>query len=299
MWSLDEIQAEYGRLIDEEIASRIRPGPAHPDGLYEMMRYQLEYVDEQLLPRSRERAWPIHVLLCVTTCRVLGGSGSDAVPVAAAIELLYNAFRIHEAVEVHDEGVNGRAAVWKRWGDPQTINTGDGMYALARRAMLEATDDPELALLLARRLGETELALLQGQHLNLSLAEQNEVGADEYLHMIELKSGPIAGYSAWAGAVIGGADVETQRALHRFGSELGTALAVNEEIACGRAARAVEGMMPADRSAGGSGGMLAEGLIQQRLENALNALRQVGLGPGQRHQLETLARELVSCQTKP
>ncbi|MCB0151800.1 MAG: polyprenyl synthetase family protein, partial [Caldilineaceae bacterium] len=61
----------------------------------------------------------------------MGGDPAQALPAAAAVEILHNFSLVHDDIEDGDETRRHRPTVWKLWGVPQAINAGDAMFALA------------------------------------------------------------------------------------------------------------------------------------------------------------------------
>jgi geranylgeranyl diphosphate synthase type I len=286
---MEEPQADYRRAIDREIGAWLGEETEQLSEFYDMMRYQLGLVDENVAhaptggqmrpgPRRADARWIS--LLCLATCEAVGGSVRDAVRAAAAIELLASWFRIHRSIEQHDESP-GRPSLWKLWGEPQAINTGDGMFPLAGRAILEAADDPEMVLTLARELADASLVHMEGQHMDLTFESRQDVTPGEYMQMLELCMGVLSGYSAWAGATIGGAGREAGRELRVFGSHLGVAWQIHQEIESGPD---IGGTAPA---------LLTEEHARLYLDQSLEALERAHLEPSRHDSLETFARQLV------
>jgi geranylgeranyl diphosphate synthase type I len=150
--------------------------------------------------------------------------------VAAAIEILHNFSLVHDDIEDHDPERRHRPTLWKVWGEPQALNAGDGMHALAGRAVLalDATEAQRLELAVA--FAEMTLALTRGQFLDMNFETRTQVSAAEYLEMITLKSAAIIAFSTWAGALIAGAGTHTCDALRSYGRHLGRAFQIEDDI---------------------------------------------------------------------
>jgi geranylgeranyl diphosphate synthase, type I len=277
----------YRRAIDERISECVRA--EYPRGFYQMMRYQLgigEPGPVAELSHQRAQACP---LLCVLTCHSVAGSGRDAIGAAAAIEMLVGWFQIHRDIEEHVPTSQGLPALWMQWGSPQAINTGDGMFSLAEEAILAAVKDPDCALTLTRELTEISLSHLEGRYRELTFQGRSSLPIEPRLEAIKLRSGALTGYSVWAGAVIGGAGDKAQHMLRCFGSELGTAWGIREEIERLNS-------LPGDKETGRTrepGSELLTDSASRYLNRGLDALRRADLSPSSERQLEALARELV------
>jgi geranylgeranyl diphosphate synthase type I len=149
------------------------------------------------------------------------------------VEVLHNFSLIHDDIEDKSDTRRGRPTLWKLWGQPQAINTGDGMFALAHLAL---THLPERGVPVGRAfeaLGvfiETCLALTRGQHLDMRFEERLDVTVAEYMTMIQGKTAALIATSAYLGAFLAGADATTAGHYHDFGYHLGMAFQVRDDI---------------------------------------------------------------------
>lgn len=196
-----------------------------------MMAYQFGYVDEHLRPLDVSGGKRFRPILCLTACEGVGGTVDQALTVAASIEILHNFSLVHDDIEDRDATRRHRATVWKVWGEAQGINVGDGMFAVAGRAILDAPTDPATVLDIARRFGDTARTLTEGQYLDMQFESRPDVQAEEYADMVSKKTGSLIEFSLWAGARLGGARVETLNAVLDFGRELGKAFQIHDDIA--------------------------------------------------------------------
>jgi geranylgeranyl diphosphate synthase, type I len=225
---LQELQARFSARLEGRILQWVALCEREP-GFAGMMRYQMGYVDERLHPVAVGRGKLFRPLLCLLACESTGGKVDDALDTAAAVELLHNFSLVHDDIEDHDETRRHRPTVWKVWGEPQGINVGDGMFALAYHAVL-ALGDPETAITVARRFGDTALLLTEGQYLDMSFETRHDVSDAEYLDMIGKKSAALVEFATWAGSRIAGATEHRQEAMRRFGRALGSAFQMYDDI---------------------------------------------------------------------
>src|SRR5215510_6480360 len=89
---------------------------------YAMQQYQLGWRDEQLAPASAVTGKLLRPYLVLLACRAGGGDVQQALPLAAAIQLVHDFTLIHDDIEDQSETRRGRATVWKLWGLAQGIN---------------------------------------------------------------------------------------------------------------------------------------------------------------------------------
>jgi len=275
---------EYGRAIDGEIAECLEPASDGSGGFYDMMRYQLGFVDEGRLRIPLVAETRVGSLLCVLTCGAVGGSWEEAVRAAAAIEFCSHWFQTHSHIEEQRATVCGRPTLWNLWGEAQAINTGDGMFALAARVTLRASSDPDVSLDLARRLTDAAVDLMEGQHMKLALGSREDVSPSKYTHAMEQKLAALMGYSAAAGATIGGAAEEVRQELRRFGRELEMGRQSRDEMTtpsrdtCRR--KTAPAVQPEERA-------------RERLDKVLAALHRAHLGIRGEKQLTQFARQFM------
>jgi len=201
--------------------------------LYDIMRYHLGLADRRGGPSVGRGGKMLRPALCLLCCEAVGGDYRKAAPAAAAVELLHNFTLIHDDIEDASSSRHGRDTVWRVWGQPQAINAGDGMYALAHLALgglSEVRVPPDAALQATRLLDGACLSLCEGQYLDLAFEERAEVSCDEYLQMVSGKTGALLGAAAALGALLGGASEEAVHAFDRFGQRLGLAFQVYDDL---------------------------------------------------------------------
>lgn len=200
---------------------------------YGMMHYHLGWMDETLRPAYFPAGKRLRPLLCLLACAEVGGDPTQALPAAAAIELLHNFSLIHDDIEDGDEARRHRPTVWRVWGVPQAVNVGDGMFALAYAALQRSARlgvAPELVLRALNIFTETCLALTEGQHLDMNFEKRTDVTVNEYLRMIRGKTAALVGASLAIGALIGGATVGQLDALQHFGRSVGLAFQIQDDL---------------------------------------------------------------------
>lgn len=227
--TVQQLQSRFGAAIDGEIAAWLtRAGELHL--FYGMMQYQLGYVDGDLEPTEGSGGKRFRPSACLLACEAVGGRWEEALTTAACVEMLHNFSLVHDDIEDGDPVRRHRPTVWKVWGERQAINAGDGMFAVAGRAILEAAGDPDLSREVARGFQEMALTLTEGQYLDMSFETRSTITSAEYLDMIERKSAAIIAFALWAGAKVGGGTDTTCAALRSFGIELGKAFQIRDDV---------------------------------------------------------------------
>lgn len=221
---MDLIEAEMKDLID----SRGIPKP-----LYDMMRYHLGWLDENLNPTVKYGGKRFRPLLCLLSYYTLSGVYDKAIPAAAAIELVHNFSLIHDDIEDRDEERRHVPTVWKIWGEAQAINAGDGMHVLANLAALRLLDykvTPQKVVTVLENLNLTVITLCEGQYLDISFENRNDVSTDEYLDMIYRKTGALIESALVIGATLASNEKRVINEFRNYGRHMGMAFQIRDDI---------------------------------------------------------------------
>ena len=172
--------------------------------------------------------------LCLATCRAYGGSTEAALPSAAGLELLHNAFLVHDDLEDGSLSRRGQTTMHRRVGIPLAVNAGDAMNALAmrlfRRNLVHL--EPDVALRIVDEVDHLLVESLEGQAMELGWMRDNEwgVSTSDYLRMVLKKT---AWYSfihpMRIGALVAGDGDDLDR-FNRFGFLLGAAFQIQDDV---------------------------------------------------------------------
>ena len=222
---LPQIEAEMNSVV----GSSDEPVAAH----YGMMRYHLGWEDEHFHLKPAPSGKRLRPILCLLSCAELGGDPSQALPAAAAIELLHNFSLIHDDIEDGDEIRHHRPTVWKVWGIPLGINAGDAMFTLAFAAMQRLTQrglNSKSTLAVLNQFTQACLTLTEGQFLDISFEARPVISVDEYMHMIQCKTAALIGASVAIGARIANATANQQTDMLQFGQAMGLAFQIQDDI---------------------------------------------------------------------
>lgn len=207
-----------------EVLQRSLPEKEPRADLYDLVREYLDYSGKGLRPA-----------LCLATCRAFGGRSEDALNSAAAIEMLHNAFLVHDDIEDDSEYRRGHSTMHTQYGVPIAVNTGDAMQALSMRLLGKnrAVLGPKLAWQVFEEFDSMLLESLEGQAIELGWIRGNrcDISDDDYLRMILKKT---SWYSfihpCRIGALIARPeDTELDR-FNAFGNYLGSAFQIQDDI---------------------------------------------------------------------
>jgi len=227
---LPQVFEKYRTEIDAELRSVLAE---HQSPLYDMMRYHLGWIDEKGNPQQGSTGKALRPTLCLLACAAAGGKYRQALPVAAAIELVHNYSLIHDDIQDDDRERRHRPTVWSIWGKPQAINAGTAMRLLANMALFRLG---RWGVSLEKRsrvqylMDETSLRLIDGQYLDISYESRSDITVSEYLKMIEGKTASLIACALEAGALLGTDDEHLVGSFRSIGSNLGLAFQIRDDI---------------------------------------------------------------------
>ena len=237
-----EINQALHRAVPKVNATAVDARAADLQTYYGQMQYHLGWVNADFSPIENHPGKLLRPTLLLLAYEVAGAWGlaaSDAaylrraLPAAAAVELTHNFTLIHDDIEDSDAERRHRPTLWKLWGIPHAINTGDGLFALARLTLWGVLDEGvegDIAARLGAVLDLACLVLSEGQYLDISFEEQLSIPVATYVDMISRKTAALMRCAAEMGAMLGTRDQETIERLRNFGYAMGVAFQVRDDL---------------------------------------------------------------------
>ena len=220
--------------LSERVDAAMRePFDARTMPLYRMMAYHHGWEDRQGNPTGYRPKARLRGAACLAACEAAGGETTAALPAAAAVELIESSFQVHDDVQSGSPQRDGRDSVWWAWGPAQAINAGDGLYALARMAVLQMRDHgvgPAATFEALGVLDSASLEVCEGRFEDLDAQERIDLSVDAWLGMADKKTGALFGCAMRLGAMSAGADAPAAEALAECGRGFGIAFQVREEL---------------------------------------------------------------------
>ena len=199
--------------------------------LYNLLQYQLGWVDQQGTPDAQPVKASFHSLVAPAVCDAFDGAFESALPMAAAVELLHNFSLVHGDVQAGRVDSGARPSIWWVWGPAQAINAGDGFHAMARVAIMRLLDRGVSSVLQATEmLDRSALSMCEGQYADLGFQDRLLVTIGEYNDMIAQKTGSLTGCSAAGGALAAGGDYKVVAQSRDIGVKLGMAWQIARDL---------------------------------------------------------------------
>jgi geranylgeranyl diphosphate synthase, type II len=163
----------------------------------------------------------IRAVICLATAEAAGASPADALPAAAALELVHAFSLVHDDLPAMDDDDErrGRPSAHVAYGEGVALLAGDALLAEAfRQALSYPSTGP------ARELAGATLGMIGGQYLDITGA-----GGD-LAELHRLKTGRLFAASVGLGLQVAGVPEAEQASWRAFGEELGLLFQVVDDI---------------------------------------------------------------------
>ncbi|MFN2431016.1 MAG: polyprenyl synthetase family protein [Cryomorphaceae bacterium] len=207
---IDSIRREFEQVLQHYCDSL-------PDSaLYHPVKYILSLGGKRIRP-----------ILVVLSSRAFGGDDKVAYHGALAIEIFHNFSLVHD--DIMDEAPlrRGNETVHSKWNDNAAILSGDAMLIEAYKQIAQ-TGVARLAEVL-QVFNTTSIEVCEGQQRDMDFEQRTEVGVDEYIEMIRLKTAVLIGCALEIGAMLAGADERDACSLYEFGKLAGLGFQLQDD----------------------------------------------------------------------
>jgi len=166
-------------------------------------------------------------VLLLQAHEMFGGQVDDAIDAALGIEVFHNFTLLHDDIMDHSPIRRGKPTVHIKWDVNTAILSGDTMMVLAYDYFLRL-DTPYLKDVMLV-FNQTAREVCEGQQYDMEFEERSDVGVDEYLEMIRLKTAVLVAASLKIGAMMAGASDKDTRNLYLFGEKIGLAFQLMDD----------------------------------------------------------------------
>jgi geranylgeranyl diphosphate synthase, type II len=220
---VEEYSDDVSRLVRRSMLDAIPDGEPHR-WLYRVARAYPSRPGKTLRPA-----------LCVATSRAFGGNDADILPVAVAIELLHNAFLVHDDIVDGSHRRRGRPTLPAEYGLGLALNAGDALAVISNQVLRRHASgmDGELAERLLSEFDVMALRTLEGQATELGWRHDrvHALAPEDYLDLIMHKT-------CWyttvhplrVGALVGCRGAADLAPMVRFGFYLGAAFQIQDDL---------------------------------------------------------------------
>ena len=230
MISLPEVKEQLKReadRVEKWLAGCLKRRDV-PEGLLAAMEYSLMAGGKRIRP-----------VLCLLSARLFTSAewADKVLPFAGALECIHTYSLIHDDLPAMDDDDlrRGKPSCHKRFDEATAILAGDGLLtdAFALMASVERRGVPAEWVLqaiacVAGAAGSG--GMVGGQFLDMRYTDQQGVSLEELASMHAMKTGALLRAPCVAGGLLAGADEVALDALAGYGSALGAAFQITDDI---------------------------------------------------------------------
>ncbi len=216
---------DYIELINKKLDEFIKI--EYPQNLFKSMKYTVTLPGKRLRP-----------ILCLETCRILGGNIEYAIPTACAIEMYHSMTLIHDDLPCmdNDDFRRGKPSNHRVFGEAVATLSGDALLTYA----------PEIIAKYSKNLSADTILKVLTEYFNYSGARgviggqvvdiesennpnvENKQEVLEYIHTH--KTSDLFCLAMRTGAIIAGANTEILSAVTEFARNFGLAFQIADDI---------------------------------------------------------------------
>ena len=163
-------------------------------------------------------------LVALLSGGVTGGITSGHLDLAVIVELIHIATLVHDDIMDEAERRRAQPTVNARWGNSLSVLLGDCLFAQALNLSTNF-DNAEISRVIARAARE----VCSGEIIQTQRRFDLHMAIDDYLRIVEMKTGSLFAAAAELGAVLNGADAATARGLKNFGLKIGATYQIYDD----------------------------------------------------------------------
>lgn len=211
MYTLKELEQEAIKLIEQESFLN------EPSTLYDPIEYGMKQGGKRIRP-----------LLCLIAADMFSEDVNKAKSAAIAVEVLHNFTLLHDDIMDQSPLRRGKETVYKKFNSNKAILSGDTMFALAYKYLLNY--DKDIVKDLVEILTQSSIEVCEGQAFDMEFETRNDVSIEEYINMIRLKTGVLLSCALRLGAVTANCTKENIHLLDEFAQNIGIAFQIQDDI---------------------------------------------------------------------
>jgi geranylgeranyl diphosphate synthase, type II len=217
---LDEKRGIVDKALQEAV-----PQPSGLAGeLITAMNYSLFAGGKRLRP-----------ILCIAGSEAVGGSAGTVLPVACALELIHTYSLIHDDLPAmdNDDLRRGKPTNHTVFGEAVALLAGDGLLTLAFNLMARQgfEHDADKALRVIELISHAAgyKGMVGGQTVDIAYeGKEPDPAVVEFIH--RHKTGSLIAAAVTSGAILAGGTEEQERAINRYGQQVGLAFQIADDV---------------------------------------------------------------------
>jgi len=210
--------SELIQFIRKEFNQSLKsfPLPKHPKYLYEPIRYALKGKGKRFRP-----------ILVHLSGRAFKTDPNDIMKISLAVELLHCFTLIHDDIMDSDDLRRNMPTLHKKYDISSAILAGDGIFTISQLVLNSIGNKPEIFL---QSYNETVLEICEGQALDKYFENKEDISLDQYIQMVEKKTGALLGSCCYLPATLSEKPNNIIDDLKYIGKQLGVAFQIQDDL---------------------------------------------------------------------
>ena len=164
-------------------------------------------------------------MLTLAAAQMFGYAGDHHVKLATSVEFMHTATLLHDDVVDESDMRRGSSTARIIWGNQASVLVGDFLLGQAFKMMVEVGSLEALDVL-----SSAAAVIAEGEVLQLSVAKNMETTEDDYLSVIRAKTAALFAAAAEVGPIVAGGDKAARKALSSYGTNLGLAFQLVDDV---------------------------------------------------------------------
>lgn len=179
-------------------------------------------IGEYIISAGGKRIRPAMLLMMA---KALGYEGSLHHLMAAVIEFIHTSTLLHDDVVDESDMRRGAATANAVFGNAASVLVGDYLYSRSFEMMVEAD-----SMRIMQIMSEATTVIAEGEVLQLLNVHDSNVDFNRYMNVIKSKTAKLFEAATRVAAVLAGADKETEQQAALYGTHVGTAFQVIDDV---------------------------------------------------------------------
>ncbi len=163
--------------------------------------------------------------LVVLAGRATGAPAAHIHELAAVIEFIHTATLLHDDVVDESSLRRGRNTANAEFGNAASVLVGDFLYSRAFQMMVSVANARVMEVL-----ADATNVISEGEVLQLLNIKDPDTDEEKYLRVVRYKTAKLFQAASQVGAILGGAVPKDESALAQYGTHLGTAFQLIDDV---------------------------------------------------------------------
>ena len=220
---IQEYLSQKKQTVDQHLDDFLPPIHAHPEVLHQAMHYSIFAGGKRIRP-----------ILALATGEALEGDPEKLIYLACALEMIHTYSLIHDDLPAMDDDDyrRGQLSTHKKFGDGIAILAGNALLTQAFHLLVQIPLTSDIIISVVQEICEaigTTQGMLGGQAMDLT-SQGKSFSREELQRIHAAKTGALISASVSSAALLSGASQENYVRLRAYGSDIGLAFQIVDDI---------------------------------------------------------------------